>query len=123
MEYSRARGDEDFRLELLVVDLLKQRKGWALTSQLRWVFEQFRDHADTLSVVDPANGNNDLTPALVAVKYGLVMAAANTLRKIDKEGWQAVFGRIESVDRGSAAILIASAVPAASQYRPHGSDT
>lgn len=112
-----------FVLELLVVDLLKQRQPSALTSQLRWVFEQFRDHADALSVVDPANGNNDLTPALTAVKQGLVLAAANALRKIETEGWQAVFGPVESVDRGSAAIRIASAVPAASQYRPHASGT
>ena len=112
-----------FVLELLVVDLLKQRKGSALTTQLRWLLEQFRDGADALRVVDPANLNNDLTPALTAVKHALVLAAANTLRKIDKEGWQTVFGQVVSVDRASAAIRIASAVPAASQYRPHGCGT
>jgi hypothetical protein len=108
-----------FVLELLVIDELKYRKSLSLTSQLRHVLEQFRDHADGLSVTDPANGNNDLTPALTAVKPRLVTAARDTLVKIDRDGWQSVFGPVTESDKRSAAIRVAAAIPAANQYRPH----
>lgn len=108
-----------FVLELLVIDELKYRKSLSLPSQLRHVLEQFRDRADSLSVTDPANGNNDLTPALTIVKPRLVSAAANTLAKIDREGWQSVFGPVAETDRRSAAIRVAAAVPAANHYRAH----
>jgi hypothetical protein len=112
-------GMKTFVLELLVVDLLKRRKSLTLTSQLRFVLEQFRDHADNLSVADPANGNNDLTPALAAVKAGLVLAATRTVAKIDEAGWQAVFGAVTVEDKRAAAVRIASAVPTAVRYQPH----
>ncbi len=112
-------GMKTFVLELLVVDLLKQRKGSSLTTQLRYVLEQFRDAADGLSVTDPANGNNDLTPALAAVKARLVTAARETLARVDKDGWQAVFGPVAETDKRAAAIRVAATVPAAQQYRPH----
>lgn len=112
-------GMKTFVLELLMLDLMKQRKASSLTGQLRYVFEQFRDHADSLSVADPANDNNDLTPALAAVKPRLVLAAKQTLAKIDKDGWQSVFGPVDVGDKRAAAIRVAAAVPAATQYRPH----
>jgi hypothetical protein len=108
-----------FVLELLVIDELKHRKSLSLPSQLRHVLEQFRDRADSLSVTDPANANNDLTPALTAVKPRLVTAARATLAKIDRYGWQSVFGAVGENDKRSAAIRVAAAVPAANQYRPH----
>jgi hypothetical protein len=116
-------GLKTFVLELLIVDILVRHKGTPLSGQLRRVLEQFRDHADSLSVVDPANGNNDLTPALMKVKDALVLAARITLYKVDNEGWEAVFGSVESVDRQSAAIHIAGTVPTASRYRPHAGDS
>lgn len=108
-----------FVLELLVVDLLKQRKTSSLTSQLRYVFEQFRDHADSLTVTDPANGNNDLTLALAHVKPRLVLAAKQTLARIDNEGWQPVFGPVSVDGMRAGAVRVAAAVPVATQYRPH----
>ena len=113
-------GMKTFVLELLVVDLLKQRKVASLKTQLRHVLDQFSDHSDSLSVTDPANGNNDLTPALVAVQPRLVIAARDTVATIDSDGLQAVFGPVTETDKRSAAIRIATAVPAAQQYRPHG---
>ena len=113
-------GLKTFVLELLVVDLLKQRKGTSPTTQLLYVLDQFRDAADSLSVTDPANGNNDLTPALAAVKARLIIAARETLARIDKLGWQAVFGPVAETDKRAAAIRVAATVPAAQQYRPHG---
>jgi hypothetical protein len=113
-------GMKTFVLELLVIDLLNQRKSAPLTTQLRHVLEEFRDRSDNLSVTDPANGNNDLTPALTAVKPRLITAARDTLVRIDGEGWQSVFGPIVEGDRRSAAIRVAAAVSAATQYQPHG---
>jgi hypothetical protein len=112
-------GMKTFVLELLVVGLLKQRKNSSLTNQLRYVLEQFRDHADSLSVTDPANGNNDLTPALAHVKPRLMLAAKQTLAKVEKDGWQSVFGPVKVEDKRAAAVRVAAAVPAAAQYRPH----
>jgi hypothetical protein len=112
-------GMKTFVLELLVVNLLQPWKASSLTSQLRYVFEQFRDNADSLSVSDPANGNNDLTPALAHVKPRLVLAAQQTLARIDREGWQSIFGLVGVEDKRAAAIRVAAAIPAASQYRPH----
>lgn len=112
-------GMKTFVLELLVVDLLEQRTSSSLTSQLRYVFEQFRDHADSLTVTDPANGNNDLTPALAHVKTRLVLAAKQTLAKIDKDGWQSIFGPVTVEDKRAAAVRVAATVPAATRYRPH----
>lgn len=108
-----------FVLELLVVDLLKARKTSSVSNQLRYVLEQFRDHADTLTVSDPANENNDLTPALAHVKPRLVVAATRTLTKIDMEGWPSIFGRVSDEDKRAAAARVASAVPTVTQYRPH----
>ena len=112
-------GMKTFVLELLVIDLLKQRKSSSLTSQLRYVFEQFRDHSDSLTVTDPANGNNNLTSALTHVRPRLVLAATQTLAKIDKAGWQSIFGPVNVEDKRAAAVRVAAAVPSASQYRPH----
>ena len=112
-------GMKTFVLELLVVDLLKARKSSSLTSQLRYVLEQFRDHAESLTVTDPANGNNDLTPALAHVKPRLMLAAKQTLAKVEKDGWQSIFGPMKVEDKRAAAIRVAAAVPAAVQYRPH----
>lgn len=113
-------GMKTFVLELLVVDLLKQKKSASLTTQLRHLLAQLRDHADSLSVTDPANGNNDLSPALVAVKSRLITAARDTLARIDRDGWQGVFGPVAEPDKRAAAIRVAATVPTAQQYRPHG---
>jgi len=112
-------GMKTFVLELLVVDLLKERKASALASQLRYIFEELRDSADSLRVTDPANSNNDLTPALAAVKPSLVAAATQTIAKIDHDGWQSVFGPVRAEDKRAAAIRVAAAVPVVAQYRPH----
>lgn len=112
-------GMKTFVLELLVVELLKQRTRSPLSSQLRYVLEQFRDHADSLTVADPANTSNDLTPALAHVKSRLALSATLTLAKVDVDGWQSIFGSMKVEDKRSAAIRVAATVPAATQYRPH----
>ena len=110
-------GMKTFVLELLIVDLLANRATAKLASQFRYVLEQFRDR-DDLAVVDPANGNNDLTPALDAVKGRLQSEAQTTLWRVDNDGWESVFGVIEEADRAETAARVTASVPVSDQYRP-----
>ncbi len=96
-----------FVLELLVIDLLKNRKRSSLSNQLEHVWTEFRDHADSLSVQDPANPEgNDLSPALDAARSILQAVARQTLSLIESSGWEAVFGAVEdkSADQTTAAL-------------------
>jgi hypothetical protein len=89
-------GAKTFVLELLVVELLKQRKRSGLAAQLEHVWTEFRDNAEALAVEDPANPTgNDLKPLLDRVRGALSMVAETTLALIESSGWPAVFGEIE----------------------------
>jgi hypothetical protein len=86
-----------FALELLTIKLLKDKKAVSLADQLKHVWEQIRDHVDSLSIEDPANpSGNDLGPLLDAsIRSELSGVARVTLNAIDNSGWQAVFGSVE----------------------------
>lgn len=104
MKYWNARnaiGAKTFVLELLVVKLLAKKKGCALAEQLTHVLTEFRDNAEDLCVEDPANSNNDLKPALDAVRYMLSSVACTTLSAVAVGGWQAVFGKLDTDEGGS----------------------
>jgi hypothetical protein len=86
-----------FVLELLVVDLLKSKRGTGLETQLTHVWTEFRDNADKLAVEDPANpSGNDLSGYLNSVRSKLTTTAQVTLKQINRDDWEAVFGRMES---------------------------
>jgi hypothetical protein len=84
-----------FVLELLVVKLLAKKKALGLEEQLKHVWIELRDNADSLSVEDPANSNNDLTEVLDGCRGLLSAAAGTTLWQIENEGWEAVFGSVD----------------------------
>lgn len=84
-----------FVLELLVVKLLATKKNSSLENQMIHVWSKFRDNADSLSVTDPANSNNDLKPILDQCRHMLSNVAENTLWQIENHGWEAVFGEPE----------------------------
>jgi tRNA nucleotidyltransferase (CCA-adding enzyme) len=112
-------GMKTFVLELLAVKLLDEEKDMSLPAQFQYLLEQFRDNADNLTVVDPANENNDLTPALDAVRSKLSYAADATLQRLEQDGWGAVFGEVENEEeRKQAAARVKAAVPAEQQYQP-----
>lgn len=117
-------GVKNFALELLAVDLLKDRKESSLPTQLRHVLEQFRDHVDDLSIEDPANPEgNDLSELLNdAVRSTLSSTAKSTLELVDDGGWQKVFGPVDGDDddddKTASLKRVAASIPAASQYRP-----
>lgn len=85
-----------FVLELVVIKLLKDKKGSNLDTQLEHVWTEFRDNIDHLTVEDPANpGGNDLSGTLNASKPTLPSVAQRTLALIDSAGWEAVYGPVD----------------------------
>lgn len=111
-------GAKTFVLELLVVKLLTGRKSHTMSSQLTHVWTMMRDDSESLSVEDPANpGGNDLKPELDRVRAMLASAASQTLQRIDEEGWEAVFGKLEEdkdddkQDRRAALARAAATLP------------
>jgi len=88
-----------FVLELLTIDLLKNKKSVSLPDQLEHVWTQMRDNINDMSIEDPANPNgNDLSVLFDdQVKSALQSVASSTLSMIELNGWQSVFGEIEEI--------------------------
>jgi hypothetical protein len=106
-----------FALELLAVKLHKDKKTVSLTGQLEHVWKEFRDHASSLSIEDPANPTgNDLSHLLdSSIRSELSSVASVTLDAIRDAGWEAVFGpveeksakaRTESLYRAAASVVV-----------------
>jgi hypothetical protein len=90
---------KQFVLDLLTIKLLKRQKSVSLDEQLRYVWEQFRDRADDLSVEDPANPEgNDLSDMIDQARSSLSSVARSTLALLDAQGWEAIFGKVEDSD-------------------------
>jgi hypothetical protein len=102
-----------FVLELLTVKLLAERKTDDLTSQLEYIWAEFRDHPSSLAVEDPANPNgNDLSKLIDAARWSLCSIADSTLRTLSQSGWEAVYPiSAAQADRGAGLRQIAAAVP------------
>ena len=107
---------KSFVLELLVVDLLKDHKTETLSSQIVHLLTQFRDHAEDLSVVDPANSNNDLKPLLDEARAELAAWASLTLNDVDQEDWESVFGKLP--ERAMDAAVVTGAIARAASSSP-----
>jgi hypothetical protein len=106
-----------FVLELLVVKLLKEKKKLSLSAQVQHVWTEFRDNAESLVIEDPANGNNDLKPALDAVCASLASVASTTLAGIKSRGWSSVFGELPD-DEEEKSKVEALRVAAAARIAP-----
>lgn len=95
-------GAKTFVLELLTVMLLSGRTRSSLAHQLEHIWNELCDRPDELAVEDPANPNgNDLKAVLDQVRSMLSSVARRTLDLIARQGWEAVFGPIESDDSGA----------------------
>lgn len=106
---------KNFALDLLTIDLLKNKKHLLLTSQLEHVWTEFRDHSDSLSIEDPANPfGNDLSEMLNdSVRQCLKNVATSTLATLEKDGWEAIFGAVEKTsdqDKKASLTRIASTI-------------
>jgi hypothetical protein len=86
-----------FVLELLVVKLLQGKESQSLSDQLEYIWEQLRDNAEKISIEDPANPEgNDLSEIFnSAIRLELSIVAERTLKIIEKDGWEGVFGQVE----------------------------
>ena len=112
-KYQRQVRIKTFILELLVVDLLKHRKSARLSTQLIHVLTEFRDSAEDLAVVDPANANNDLTPHLDAARGDLRAWALTTLDYIENDEWESVFGKVPEEKKSHQSLAAAVGTVAA----------
>jgi hypothetical protein len=106
---------KNFALDLLTIDLLKNKKSLLLTSQLEHVWKEFRDHSNSLSIEDPANpSGNDMSEMLNdSVRQCLKDMATSTLATLEKDGWEAIFGAVEKTsdqDKKSSLTHIASTI-------------
>lgn len=104
---------KSFPLELLVIKLLKDKKGSGLSTQLEHIWTELRDGIGRLTVEDPANpSGNDLSALLNdSVKSELASVARRTLSLIEEEGWDTVFGPVgEEKDAGKKETLVRAAV-------------
>ena len=110
---------KSFVLELLVIDLLQDKKT-GLASQLEHIWTELRDGSEDISVEDPANPTgNDLSGIWNdSVKAELTAVARRTLSLIEESGWEAVFDPVEektATDKKDTLIRAAAAVAAPSK--------
>jgi hypothetical protein len=103
-----------FVFELLIIDLLSDKKKSPLETQLRHVLQQIADAEQPIHVEDPANpAGNDLSDLLTSVWPELRAIAQSVLDTADSSGWEAVFGSVEGVsksERVARATVLAAAV-------------
>ncbi len=89
-----------FALELLVIESLKgldDSKGLDVCLKKFW--EQLKDNIDDIRIEDPANpAGNDLSELLDdSIRSILSSLAERTLDFIENQGWEAIFGKVESM--------------------------
>ncbi len=90
-------GLKHFALELITIELLQGKKSDTLSKQLTHIWTELRDAPDDVSIVDPANPQgNDLSEMWSqSIRNEVSEAARRTLNQIEREGWEAVFGRLK----------------------------
>jgi hypothetical protein len=115
-----------FPLELLVIEVLDGNNGGDLEERFKRVLEEFRDNMDNLSIEDPANPTgNDLSLCLTdGLRDQLATTAGDTLETVENDGWEAVFGKIEtkSASRPRVEVLRSAAASVQVATRPWSSD-
>lgn len=115
---------KSFVLELLVIELLQDKKKTGLSEQLEHLWTELRDGIAEVSVEDPANPTgNDLSELFNDnVKAELAAVARRTLSLIEESGWEAVFGPAEektAADKKENLIRAAAAVAMPSKPWSH----
>lgn len=101
-----------FVLELLIIDLLKDKKDRRLQTQLSHVWTEFRDHSASLSAKDPANPEgNDLSGFLnESVRNHLSEAAGRSLHQVEADNWESIFGNVASKNASTSAASLSAAI-------------
>lgn len=117
MKLWRVRNDlsvRNFILELLTIELLKDKKDADLTDRLEHVWIKLRDNIDDITIEDPANPTgNDLSELFNStVKFELSQAAETALTHVGNDDWDAIFGEVPEAETANAENSNANAVPA-----------
>lgn len=125
----RTRNDirmKTFPLELLIIEVLSGNNGGTLEDRFKRVLEPFADDMDSLTIEDPANPTgNDLSSCLTdELRDVLSSTARDTLDTVESDGWEAVFGKIDSAAKATprVQVLRAAAVSAPVVTRPWSSE-
>ncbi len=125
----RTRNDirmKTFPLELLIIEVLSGNNGGTLEDRFKRVLEAFADDMDSLTIEDPANPTgNDLSSCLTdELRDVLSSTARDTLDTVESDGWEAVFGKIDSAAKATprVQVLRAAAVSAPVVTRPWSSE-
>lgn len=109
---------KQFVWELLVIDLLKEKKSATLEDQLKHVWESVRDAVGPMNVEDPANpSGNDLSEVLSNAWSILSDTANSTLRSIENVGWEAVFGTIKRSESKEARVAALTSAAGSASIR------
>jgi SMODS domain-containing protein len=110
----------NFGLELITIEVAKAKKSSDLATQLQHVWCMLRDDIDSIKVEDPANPTgNDLSELLnESIRRELSTAASRTLASIDRDGWEAVFGKLSGSDDEKKAAVVAAARSVSVVSRP-----
>lgn len=108
---------KNFVLELLVIKLLKDTRIRSLDERLQYVWGEFKERKDTLTVEDPANPQgNDLSSLLDAtVRMNLASFGEHTLLLIDSLGWESVFGKDPKEDETNKVEMLSQAAASISK--------
>ncbi len=110
-----------FPLELLVIVVLRADTSGTLEDRFRRVLMAFADGIDDLKIEDPANPTgNDLSHALSdKLRREISKIARDTLDAADEQGWEHVFGAIETkqaaIPRVQILLSAAAAAPVATK--------
>lgn len=109
---------KQFVLELMAIDLLKDKKNVPLSEQVQHVWKSISEADGPIKVEDPANPQgNDLMPILEKAWPELKVVASDTYQKIEDSGWETIFGASE-LPADSAAHLVDLLTAAATVKQP-----
>jgi hypothetical protein len=109
-----------FGLELLTIETAKSKKSADLDAQLRHIWRTLRDDVDSIEIEDPASpSGNDLSELLSdSVRQELSTTASQTLATIERDGWEAVFGKLSSSDEDKKVAVVEAARSVSVPSRP-----
>ncbi|MBU4311198.1 MAG: nucleotidyltransferase [Candidatus Omnitrophica bacterium] len=112
-----------FVLEIIVIEMLKDKKDRKLQTQLKHVWTEFRNHSASLSAKDPANPEgNDLAAFLSEnIKTQLRQVSEKVLKQVDDEQWESIFGKVADKENSGRTAALAAAIssrPTGQTYKP-----
>jgi hypothetical protein len=111
---------KQFALELLVIKLLEEKKARGLDVQLKHVWTGLAEAQDPITVEDPANpSGNDLSGFLKATWSELSARVQDTTNLLERSGWEAIFGPLETDGEnngGKASVFVRAAASGAAAH-------